>query len=73
MAFRFRNKCCDLFWTSNSDSNMDYCSFDVSGASMCDTLNVVGDECQSSYGEKIIINEAIFLTSDPEKRRHRSF
>ena len=41
--------------------------FDVSGASMCDTLNVVGDECQSSYGEKIIINEAIFLTSDPER------
>ncbi|MFA7685852.1 MAG: signal peptidase I [Candidatus Gracilibacteria bacterium] len=41
--------------------------FDVSGASMCDTLNVVKGECQSEYGEKIIINEAIFLTSEPER------
>lgn len=41
--------------------------FDVSGASMCDTLNVVKGECQSGYGEKIIINEAIFLTSEPER------
>jgi signal peptidase I len=41
--------------------------FDVSGASMCDTLNVIKNECQSGYGEKIIINEAVYLTSDPER------
>lgn len=41
--------------------------FDVSGASMCDTLNVIDGECQGDYGEKIIINEAIFLTNDPER------
>jgi signal peptidase I len=41
--------------------------FDVSGASMCDTLNVVKGQCQGEYGEKIIINEAVFITSDPER------
>ncbi|MFA6918054.1 MAG: signal peptidase I [Candidatus Gracilibacteria bacterium] len=41
--------------------------FDVSGASMCDTLNVVKGECQSGYGEKIIINEAVYLTGEPER------
>lgn len=41
--------------------------FDVSGASMCDTLNIVKNECQSGYGEKIVINEAVYLTSDPER------
>ncbi len=41
--------------------------FDVSGASMCDTLNVVDDECQSEYGEKIIINEALYLFNDPQR------
>lgn len=41
--------------------------FDVSGASMCDTLNVVNNECQNAYGEKIIINEAVYLTSNPER------
>jgi signal peptidase I len=41
--------------------------FDVSGASMCDTLNFVDDQCQGSYGEKIIINEAGYLIGDPER------
>lgn len=41
--------------------------FDVSGASMCDTLNVVKGECQNEYGEKIIINEAAYFTGDPER------
>ncbi len=41
--------------------------FDVSGASMCDTLNYVDEECQYGFGEKIIINEAIYLISDPER------
>jgi len=41
--------------------------FDVSGASMCDTLNVVKNECHNGSGEKIIINEAVYLTSDPER------
>lgn len=41
--------------------------FDVSGASMCSTLNVVNNQCQNSYGEKIIINEAVFLTGNPER------
>lgn len=41
--------------------------FDVSGASMCDTLNYIDDKCESGYGEKIIINEAGYLFSDPER------
>ena len=28
--------------------------FDVSGASMCSTLNVIDGNCVNSYGEKII-------------------
>jgi signal peptidase I len=39
--------------------------FDVSGSSMCDTLNKVEGECQSGYGEKIIINEALYVFNDP--------
>ncbi len=41
--------------------------FDVSGASMCDTLNLIDEECVNSYGEKIIINEATYLFSEPER------
>ncbi|MBT4917131.1 signal peptidase I [Candidatus Peregrinibacteria bacterium] len=41
--------------------------FDVSGASMCDTLNYINDECESGYGEKIIINEAGYIFSEPER------
>ncbi|PKL36880.1 signal peptidase I [Candidatus Peregrinibacteria bacterium HGW-Peregrinibacteria-1] len=41
--------------------------FDVSGASMCDTLNIVNEECVSGYGEKLIINEAGYLFGDPKR------
>lgn len=41
--------------------------FDVSGASMCDTLNNINGQCTNGYGEKIIINEAIYLFNDPER------
>lgn len=41
--------------------------FDVSGASMCDTLNFIDDACTNGYGEKIIINEAAYAFSDPER------
>ena len=41
--------------------------FDVSGASMCDTLNFVDGECKNGYGEKIIINEAGYFFSEPER------
>lgn len=39
--------------------------FDVSGASMCNTLNIVEDQCQNGYGEKIIINEATYVFGEP--------
>lgn len=41
--------------------------FDISGSSMCNNLNVVNGECQNSYGEKIIINEAGYFFNDPER------
>lgn len=41
--------------------------FDVSGASMCDTLNNISGKCTNGYGEKIIINEALYLFNDPER------
>ncbi len=41
--------------------------FDVSGASMCDTLNVIDGECVSNYGEKIIINEATYVFGNPDR------
>lgn len=41
--------------------------FDVSGSSMCNTLNIIDGECQSSFGEKIIINEALYLINDPQR------
>jgi len=41
--------------------------FDISGASMCDTLNYIEGECESGYGEKIIINEAGYIFSDPAR------
>jgi signal peptidase I len=41
--------------------------FDVSGASMCDTLNLINGECQSGYGEKIIISETSYLFGSPER------
>ncbi len=41
--------------------------FDVSGGSMCNTLNMIEDKCVGGYGEKIIINEATYLINDPER------
>ncbi len=41
--------------------------FDVSGASMCDTLNYINNECRNGYGEKIIINEAGYIFSEPKR------
>ncbi len=41
--------------------------FDVSGASMCDTLNFIDGKCVNDYGEKIIINEIGYLFSEPER------
>ena len=41
--------------------------FDVSGASMCNTLNLIDEQCQRGSGEKIIINEALYLFGEPER------
>ncbi len=41
--------------------------FDVYGASMCDTLNFIDNECANDYGEKIIINEATYIFNKPER------
>lgn len=41
--------------------------FDVSGASMCSTLNDIDGKCKNGYGEKIIINEALYLFNDPDR------
>ncbi|MFH1284367.1 MAG: signal peptidase I [Candidatus Peregrinibacteria bacterium] len=41
--------------------------FDISGMSMCDTFNVVNGECQTGYGEKIIINEATYIFNEPQR------
>lgn len=41
--------------------------FDVYGSSMCDTLNQIDGQCQSALGEKIIINEALYLFNDPQR------
>lgn len=41
--------------------------FDVSGSSMCDTLNFLDDQCHNGYGEKIIINEAVYVFGEPER------
>lgn len=41
--------------------------FDVSGSSMCDTLNLINGDCKNGYGEKIIINEAGYKIGEPER------
>lgn len=41
--------------------------FDVSGASMCDTLNLIDGECITGQGEKIIINEAAYVFGNPDR------
>ncbi|MBL4693829.1 signal peptidase I [Candidatus Gracilibacteria bacterium] len=40
--------------------------FEIQGASMCDNLNFIEGECKSS-GERIIINEALYLISEPTR------
>ena len=41
--------------------------FDVSGSSMCDTLNFIDGECQNGKGERIIINEAGYVFGEPQR------
>lgn len=41
--------------------------FDVSGSSMCNTLNYVDEQCLGGKGEKILINEAVYLFNEPER------
>jgi signal peptidase I len=41
--------------------------FDISGESMCDTFNIIDNECVNDKGEKIIINEAGYLFNDPQR------
>jgi len=41
--------------------------FDVYGPSMCNTLNFLNNQCQSAYGDKIILNEAGYLFGSPER------
>lgn len=41
--------------------------FDVSGSSMCNTLNFINEECRGGYGEKIIINEAMYYLDEPKR------
>ncbi len=41
--------------------------FNVSGASMCNTLNLINGECVNGYGERIIINEAVYIFGEPER------
>ncbi len=41
--------------------------FDIYGPSMCDTLNFIDDECETQYGEKIMLNEAGYMVGDPER------
>ncbi|MFA6991726.1 MAG: signal peptidase I [Candidatus Gracilibacteria bacterium] len=41
--------------------------FDVYGPSMCNTLNFLDKKCSNEYGEKIILNEAVYLFGKPER------
>jgi len=41
--------------------------FNVSGASMCDTLNKINEQCVHDEGEKIIINAATYLWNEPKR------
>lgn len=41
--------------------------FDVSGSSMCNTLNYLDEKCETEFGEKIIINEAIYIWGEPQR------
>ncbi len=42
--------------------------FDVSGSSMCNTLNYIEEHCETSFGEKIIINEALYILGKPQRK-----
>jgi len=41
--------------------------FQVFGPSMCDTLNYIDDTCQSSYGEYLIVNKAIYRIGEAKR------
>jgi len=41
--------------------------FEVSGASMCDTLNVIEGQCKHDKGETVLINEALYLFNSPQR------
>ena len=41
--------------------------FAVFGSSMCNTLNYIDSKCEENFGEKIMLNEAIYLFNNPER------
>jgi signal peptidase I len=41
--------------------------FQVSGPSMCDTMNYYNGECQDGYGEYIILNKLTYFFNDPQR------
>lgn len=41
--------------------------FDVSGPSMCNTINYIDNECQNGKGETVLLNAAIYLFNNPER------
>jgi len=41
--------------------------FDVNGASMCNSLNYINEQCKNGFGEKIIINETTYNFSEPKR------
>lgn len=41
--------------------------FDISGPSMCDTLNLLDGKCSQETGERIILNKAVYYVSEPER------
>ena len=41
--------------------------FEVHGSSMCNTMNFIDGKCETGIGEKIIINEALYLFNNPER------
>lgn len=34
---------------------------------MCDTMNLIDGECANTYGEKIILNKAKYIVSEPDR------
>jgi signal peptidase I len=41
--------------------------FDVSGSSMCDTMNFIDGKCEQGSGEKIIVNKVPYLFGEPKR------